>query len=118
MPIPFSDQHQQPQQQASTSSFRFSSPFIGISFHALIEKPSDRNVINNKLTYVKQIANSSQKRSIRGSEVKWVGNGVDQKVIAESPPRKRQAIASIQESPVINHCGMGTLSYLNQYRSM
>ena len=116
MPIPSSDQQQFKQPLAS--SFRFSSPFIGISFHALIEKPSDRKMIYNNPLYPKEIANSSQKRNLHGLEMEWSENETGQTVIAESPPRKRQATVSIQESPVVNHCGMETMSYLNQYRSM
>ena len=116
--MPISSSNQQ-QQQEKYTSFRFSSPFIGISFRALIEKPSDRNVISNNPNHLNEKLNKqSYKRDISGLGLKWGESEVNQQVIAESPPRKRQAIVSIQESPVINHCGMGYISYLNQYRSM
>ena len=81
------------------SVVRFSSPFISVSFRALIEKPSERGLVETDLSHLDSRVKSVRKRP------------ADPGVIAESPPRKRQ-LNRVEESPVINRS-----SFLDRFRS-
>ena len=79
---------------------RFSSPCISVSFRALIEKPSERGLLEERdLSHL-----DSRIKSIR----KRPANPV---VVAESPPRKRTS-NRVEESPVMNRS-----SFLDRFRS-
>lgn len=83
----------------------FSSPFISVSFKALIEKPSQRGLMMcNDLSHLEWNRNCCQRKR----------EGVLEKpVVTESPPRKRPIIQRVFESPVSKH---STSSFLDQFR--
>ncbi|KNB42296.1 exonuclease 1 [Blastocystis sp. subtype 4] len=82
------------------SPIHFSSPFISVSFRALIEKPSERGLVEETdLSHLDSRIKSVRKRPANPG------------VVAESPPRKRP-LNRVEESPVINRS-----SFLDRFRS-
>ena len=82
------------------SIVHFSSPFISVSFRALIEKPSERGLVEETdLSHLDSRIKSVRKRPANPG------------VVAESPPRKRP-LNRVEESPVINRS-----SFLDRFRS-
>ncbi|KAM7456153.1 hypothetical protein BLSTO_03098 [Blastocystis sp. subtype 1] len=88
----------------------FSSPFISISFKALIEKPSQRGLPSEfDLTHIEEMTrNAASMKRINEN------GGEGSTVVPESPPRKRFAVQRVEESPVMNQ---HTDSFLDRFRS-
>ena len=96
----------------STQDVPFSSPFISISFKALIEKPSERGIgTEYDLRHIEEMTRNSMsvKRFARDS-----GEIDGSTVIPESPPRKRPVVQRIEESPVAER---HTNSFLDRFRN-
>ena len=81
----------------------FLSPFISISFKALIEKPSQRGVpMCSDLNHLNPARDGLHPTMHRKRDV-----------VIESPPRKRPLVQRVFESPVSNHVA----SFLDQFRA-
>ena len=77
---------------------RFSSPFVSISFRALIERPSERGLPRKgDLSHLDFASGSAVKRAM----------------VMESPPRKRPTVERIGPSPVAAKC---VNAFLDQFR--
>ena len=77
---------------------RFSSPFVSVSFRALIERPSERGLPpRGDLSHLDFASGSAVKRAM----------------VLESPPRKRPAVQQIGPSPVAAKC---VNAFLDQFR--
>lgn len=89
----------------STPNTHFSSPFISISFKALIERPSTRGLaMCNDLSHLEWNESCIQrKRDPR----------ITKSVVMESPPRKRPIVQRVFESPVTDR---SPSSFLDQFR--
>lgn len=83
----------------------FSSPFISVSFKALIERPSARGLeMCNDLSHLEWNESSIQRKR---------DSGVTKSVVMESPPRKRPIVQRVFESPVTDR---SPSSFLDQFR--
>ena len=81
-----------------TGEVRFSSPFVSISFRALIERPSERGLPRKgDLSHLDFASGSAVKRAM----------------VLESPPRKRPTVQRIGPSPVAAKC---VNAFLDQFR--
>ena len=80
------------------SEQRFTSPFVSVSFRALIERPSERGLPRRgDLSHLDFASGSAVKRAL----------------VLESPPHKRPAVQRIGPSPVTARC---VNAFLDQFR--
>lgn len=76
----------------STNSVHFSSPFISVSFKALIEKPSERG-----------LSMCTDLSHLEWNDSSVLRKRIEKAIVVESPPRKRPSIQCVRESPISNH---------------
>ena len=116
-------------------SVRFSSPFISVSFRALIEKPSERGLatesdlsqLDNRIKRMAGSVTTPVKSSMGSASSSMISSMTPsmttplpmntskreyRSVVAESPPRKRITSNRVEESPVINRN-----SFLDRFRN-
>ena len=98
-PVEMPEEAMEEENQESQSEVHFTSPFISISFKALIEKPSERGL--------------PKKGDLSHLSLPQSTESTKRRMVIESPPRKRPTIQNIGPSPVENHC---VNSFLDQFR--